>query len=288
MNILLVAINAKYSHTNLAVRDLQNVLAAEGMEAGIAEYTINQPTREILSDLARRGADTYCFSCYIWNIEYVRRLGADPAAALSGGVHPAGRAGGELRPGGTARGDAVGGRDPLRGGGAADRRCPAGGTAARGPPRRAVYRPWTRCPSLTAISTRSKTGCSTMSRRAGARSGAATACHPPTGRCVTARCRASSTICGGSSTPGVMQVKFVDRTFNLDADRALAIWKFLAEHDNGITGFQMELGGDLLTGEQLAFLSTVRPGLFQFEIGVQSTCGETLAEVCRQDRTSAA
>ena len=47
-NILLVAINAKYSHTNLAVRDLQNMLAAEGMEAGIAEYTINQSTREIL------------------------------------------------------------------------------------------------------------------------------------------------------------------------------------------------------------------------------------------------
>ena len=127
MNILLVAINAKYSHTNLAVRDLQNVLAAEGVEAGIAEYTINQPTREILSDLARRGADTYCFSCYIWNIEYVRRLGADlrllfPEASI-------------------LLGDAVGGRDPLRGGGAADRRCPAGGTAARGPPRRAVYRP---------------------------------------------------------------------------------------------------------------------------------------------------
>ena len=77
MNILLVAINAKYSHTNLAVRDLQNVLAAEGMDSGIAEYTINQPAREILRDLARRGADAYCFSCYIWNIEHVRKIGAD-------------------------------------------------------------------------------------------------------------------------------------------------------------------------------------------------------------------
>ena len=188
MNILLVAINAKYSHTNLAVRDLQNMLAAEGMEAGIAEYTINQSTREILSDLARRGADTYCFSCYIWNIEYVRKLGADlrllfpEASILLGG--PEVSFDPEERLAAMPWADAI--------------LCGEGEPQIAGVLREGR----TRCPFPTAISTRSKTGCSTMSRRAGARSGAATACRPPTGRCVTARCRASSTICGGSSTPG--------------------------------------------------------------------------------------
>lgn len=79
----------------------------------------------------------------------------------------------------------------------------------------------------------------------------------------------------------VMKVKFVDRTFNLHAGRALAIWRYLTEHDNGVTSFQMELGGDLTTPEQLALLKTARHGLFQFEIGVQSTCEATLREVAR-------
>lgn len=79
----------------------------------------------------------------------------------------------------------------------------------------------------------------------------------------------------------VPQVKFVDRTFNCDHKRALAIWRFLHEHDNGVTNFHFEMAGDLLDEESVAFLSTVRPGLFQFEIGVQSTNPETLDAISR-------
>ena len=80
---------------------------------------------------------------------------------------------------------------------------------------------------------------------------------------------------------GVPQVKLVDRTFNCDRSRALAVWRYLAENDNGITNFHFELAGELLDEEAAAFLATVRPGLFQFEIGVQSTNGETLAAIRR-------
>ena len=79
----------------------------------------------------------------------------------------------------------------------------------------------------------------------------------------------------------VPQVKLVDRTFNCDINRALAIWRFIAENDNGITNFHFEMAGDLLNSESLNFLSTVRPGLFQFEIGVQSTNPETLNTIDR-------
>ncbi|MGI5894100.1 MAG: B12-binding domain-containing radical SAM protein [Candidatus Merdivicinus sp.] len=79
----------------------------------------------------------------------------------------------------------------------------------------------------------------------------------------------------------VPQVKFVDRTFNTNAHFALEIWRYLAEHDNGVTNFHFEMEADLITEEQLTFLETVRPGLFQFEIGVQSVNPATLNAVDR-------
>ena len=58
----------------------------------------------------------------------------------------------------------------------------------------------------------------------------------------------------------VGQVKLVDRTFNCSKDHAMAIWRYLAEHDNGVTNFHFELAAELLDEEMLSFLSTVRPG----------------------------
>lgn len=79
----------------------------------------------------------------------------------------------------------------------------------------------------------------------------------------------------------VMQVKFVDRTFNADKKRSMEIWKFLIDNDNGYTNFHFEITASLIDDEVIALLSTARPGLFQFEIGVQSTCKETLESVNR-------
>lgn len=79
----------------------------------------------------------------------------------------------------------------------------------------------------------------------------------------------------------VKQVKFVDRTFNADRQHARAIWRYIAENDNGVTNFHFEISADILKEEDLELLATLRPGLIQLEIGVQSANGETLESVHR-------
>ena len=68
----------------------------------------------------------------------------------------------------------------------------------------------------------------------------------------------------------VPQVKFVDRTFNCDHEHTMKIWKYINEHDNGITNFHFELSAELLTDEEIDYVSGLRPGLVQFEIGTES------------------
>ena len=79
----------------------------------------------------------------------------------------------------------------------------------------------------------------------------------------------------------VPQVKFVDRTFNCNHAHAMEIWSYIKEHDNGITNFHFEISADLLREEELALIGTMRPGLIQLEIGVQSTNGATIKEIHR-------
>ena len=79
----------------------------------------------------------------------------------------------------------------------------------------------------------------------------------------------------------VPQVKFVDRTFNCNRQRAIDIWSYMVEHDNGITNFHFEISSDLLGEEELELFAKMRPGLIQLEIGVQSTNGETVDAIHR-------
>ena len=79
----------------------------------------------------------------------------------------------------------------------------------------------------------------------------------------------------------VPQVKFVDRTFNCRKSHAMAIWRHILEHDNGITNFHFEISADLLDEEELELLGKMRPGLVQLEIGVQSTNSDTIREIHR-------
>lgn len=79
----------------------------------------------------------------------------------------------------------------------------------------------------------------------------------------------------------VMQVKFVDRTFNANKKHALEIMKFCHENDNGYTNFHFEMTATLIDEETLAFMKTVRPGLFQLEVGVQSTNKNTISAIDR-------
>ncbi len=79
----------------------------------------------------------------------------------------------------------------------------------------------------------------------------------------------------------VPQVKFVDRTFNCDHKRTIAIWKYLMEHDKGITNFHCEIAAEILNDEEIELLQQMRPGLVQLEIGVQTTNPQTLKAIHR-------
>lgn len=76
-------------------------------------------------------------------------------------------------------------------------------------------------------------------------------------------------------------IKFVDRTFNDNPERALAIWQYLADQ-RGTTQFHFEIAPDRFTEEMFVFLETVEPDRFQFEVGIQSTNQETLAAIDRR------
>ncbi len=80
----------------------------------------------------------------------------------------------------------------------------------------------------------------------------------------------------------VPQVKFVDRTFNCKKSHSMEIWRFIRDHDNGITNFHFEISADLLSEEELLLLSEMRPGLVQLEIGVQTTNPDTIREIRRR------
>jgi len=79
----------------------------------------------------------------------------------------------------------------------------------------------------------------------------------------------------------VPQVKLVDRTFNVDHKRSVEMLSFIKEHDNGVTNFHFEIAGDILTDEEISIINSLRPGLVQLEIGVQSTNCNTLDAINR-------
>lgn len=79
----------------------------------------------------------------------------------------------------------------------------------------------------------------------------------------------------------VPQVKFIDRTFNAKHEHAMAVWSYIKENDNGVTNFHFEISADLLTEEEITILRSMRKGLVQLEIGVQSTNPDTIREINR-------
>ena len=77
MKILLAACNAKYIHSNLAVYNLKSCSGEYSSRVVVKEYTINQIRDDILKDIYLEQPDVICFSCYIWNISFVRELVPD-------------------------------------------------------------------------------------------------------------------------------------------------------------------------------------------------------------------
>lgn len=298
MKILLIAINAKYIHSNLAVYCLKACAGELEAQVEIAEYTINHRKEDILADIYRRKPDVAAFSCYIWNREYTVSLIRDfhqiaPEVPLwVGGPEVSYDAREFLEEFPQAAGVLAGEGEKsfaalvkayARGGRAED----IPGLVWRGEDGRIhenlpaeridmdeipfVYK------NMEGFAHRiiyyeSSRGCPFS----------CSYCLSSIDRQV--RFRSLDLVLPELQfflDQKVPQVKFVDRTFNCSHSRAQAIWGYIAEHDNGITNFHFEIGADLLNEEELRLLSSLRPGLVQLEIGVQSVNGTTIREIDR-------
>lgn len=312
MNILLTAINAKYIHSNLAVYSLRTYAAGKceryKEEIGIAEYTINQPLDQILMDLYKRKPEVLCFSCYLWNIEYVEQLVAELGKIMPqtdiwlGGPEVSYHASHMLEQFpqvyGIMRGE---GEETFleltefyhNNSGKSLEQCEkvqrlkeiVGITFRDGEEiietaDRSVM-DLSKVPFVyedldvfknKIIYYESSRGCPFS----------CSYCLSSIDKCLRFRdlelVKKELQFFIDHEIP---QVKFVDRTFNCKHSHSMEIWSYIKEHDKGKTNFHFEVAADLLNEEELNLISTMRPGLIQLEIGVQSTNEQTIKEIHR-------
>ena len=318
MKILLAAVNAKYIHSNLAVYCLKSYAASKGYEVEIAEYTINQQQEEVLRELYERNADVLAFSCYIWNIEFIKTIIKDykklcpQCEVWLGGPEVSYRAEEILMELPEVRGVLVGeGEETFvklvtlyKEEECSEKICTE--NAAFGESR------WSNIPSIVY---REDNGAVFGTQPAlpldfsrlpfpyGDENlsffenriiyyESSRGCPFSCAYCLSAidkqvRFRDMSLVKQELMfflERRVPQVKFIDRTFNIKKERTVELLKFIKENDNGITNFHFEVAAELLTEEQIELLNSLRPGLVQLEIGVQSTNKETLAKINRKTR----
>ena len=298
MKILLAACNAKYIHSNLAVYDLKAYSSDYDKEVLLREYTINQPKDEILKDIYGSGADVVCFSCYIWNISFVRELIRDLAKILpetafwAGGPEVSYDAEKILTEMPEVTGVLVGEgektfHDLLE--------YYIDGKGSLGEIRGIAYRDgeeirhngWRELMNLSEIPFVYQHLEEFENRIIYYES--SRGCPFSCSYCLSSidkklRFRDLELVKKELQfflDHKVPQVKFVDRTFNCKHEHAMAIWKYILEHDNGVTNFHFEVSADLLRDEEMDLMAKMRPGLIQLEIGVQSTNPETIRAIHR-------
>lgn len=303
MKILLAAVNAKYIHSNLAVYSLKAYAKDPAVEIG--EYTINQQKDDILMDIYKKKPDILCFSCYIWNLDYVEELVLEI---------------GKLRPDMPIW---LGGPEVSYDAKEVLRRLPCVKGVMKGEGEKTflelckIYRnswinseivdnqlkevlgitfrmgndlidnPWRPIMDLSEVpfvyhhmeDFEHKIIYYETSR----------GCPFSCSYCLSSvdkRLRFRDIELVKKELQffldhKVPQVKFVDRTFNCKHEHSIAIWKYIMEHDNGVTNFHFEVAADILNEEELELLEQMRPGLVQLEIGVQSTNMKTIKEIHR-------
>mgnify|MGYP002801262077 CR=1 FL=1 len=299
MNILLAAINAKYIHSNLAVYSLRAYARKYIEETKIAEYTINQPVDEILMNIYTHRPDILCFSCYLWNISYVEQLIQEIPKVLPdtkiwlGGPEVSYNAGEMLAeyPGltgiicGEGEETFLELMDYYHTGTDLSEIC---GIVYRGKDGNIVQtlpRPVLDLSTVPfvyehiedfrnrIIYYESSRGCPFS----------CSYCLSSIDKCLRFRdldlVKREIQFFIDHEVP---QVKFVDRTFNCRHDHAMTVWKYIKEHDRGITNFHFEIAADLLNEEEIELIRSMRPGLIQLEIGIQSANGETISEIKRK------
>ena len=299
MKILLVACNAKYIHSNLAVYDLQAYASDYADHIVLKEYTINQQKDDIMRDIYLEHPDVVCVSCYIWNLSFVKELMADLIKILpgvdfwAGGPEVSYDAEKFLTENSEFKGVMVGeGEETFKE--------LAGYYVEKNPQNlkdmtgicyrdgdQIIHNGWRQIMDLSSIPFIYKDLSEFKNRIIYYES--SRGCPFSCSYCLSSidkklRFRDTETVKKELQffiDNKVPQVKFVDRTFNCKHDHAMAIWKYINEHDNGVTNFHFEISADLLREEELQEMSTMRPGLIQLEIGVQSTNSDTIKAIHR-------
>ena len=302
LKILLAACNAKYIHSNLAVYNLKSCSGEYSPNVVIKEYTINQIQDDILKDIYLEQPDVICFSCYIWNISFVKELVPDLKKILphvdfwAGGPEVSYDAVEFLKKNPAFFGVMVGeGEETFHElAGYYIERKPENLKEIRG----VVFHDETKVPDIVHTGWRELMD---LSKVPFAYSNLTEFKNRIIYYESSRGCPFSCSYCLSSIDKKlrfrdielvkkelqffidnkVPQVKFVDRTFNCKHDHAMAIWRYITEHDNGITNFHFEISADLLREEELALMKTMRPGLIQLEIGVQSTNPQTIKAIRR-------
>lgn len=299
MKILLAACNAKYIHSNLAVYNLKAAAKDTDAEILLKEYTINQERDLVLGDLYLEEPDVVCFSCYIWNISFVMDVAENlhqvlPEAKLwAGGPEVSYDAKTFLEDHpwmtGVMRGEGEGTFRELAmyyGSGKGSLSEIEGITWREDGHIRETS--WREPMDLSEVPFVYEENLGDFASRI-LYYESSRGCPFSCSYCLSSidkklRFRSLELVKKELQfflDHRVFQVKFVDRTFNCKHSHAWEIWKYLLEHDNGVTNFHFEIAADLLRDEDIALMEQMRPGLIQLEIGVQSTNRETLQAIHR-------
>lgn len=299
MKNLLTTLNSKYSHTSLAIRYLKAFVQEQAYCPDIIEYTINQHLDDIIRHLMMHDYDVIAFSCYIWNIDETLKIIKDikkikPDLTIVIGGPETSYDGYQLLENNPGVDYIIVGEGELTYKELMDylflqmgRLSDIQGIIYRQDkiienPNRPYIEDLDRVPfpydSLEGLDFKklyyeSSRGCPyncqyCLSSRTG-----------PVRNFSLERVKKDLMF---FINHNVEQVKFVDRTFNAHPKRALEIMKFIHEHDNGVTNFHFEMVASLINKETLHFLRNVRTGLFQFEIGVQTTNSDTMVAIDRR------
>lgn len=297
MKILLVAINAKYIHSNPAVYSLKACTGEYESHVDIIEFTINQQSSFILQEIYKKHPDVIAFSCYIWNCTLVENIISDLHKILpdtdiwAGGPEVSYNAAEVIQ------------RWKLRG-------------VMTGPGEgvfRHLVSSYVRNTSddLPVILDGNNIYRLSLDEIPFWYKDLTDFEHRIIYYESSRGCPFSCSYCISSIDKTmdfrsvelvyreldffleqkVPQVKFVDRTFNCNKDHALPILKHILEHDNGVTNFHFEMAADLLDEDYFELFERFRPGAIQLEIGVQSTCEKTINEINRMmdfDKVTAA
>lgn len=320
MKILLVAINAKYIHSNLAIYTLQSYAKSKGIDVEIAEYTINNYVDEIMSDIYRKKPDFIGFSCYIWNITYITEIAKELRKVLPnthiwfGGPEVSYESENYLQEHDFIDGIMIGeGEETL---------CELIKTYEDIDEKSCIYNSLKNIKEIVYMDKSKKIEESNSMNVDNKYSVVNTGMRPYidldtvpfpyenidkfANRIIyyesSRGCPYSCSYCMSSIDKrvryrsmdlvkkelkffidnNISQVKFVDRTFNCNKQRTLDIWKFIKENDNGITNFHFEVSADILSDEEINMMKDMRPRLIQLEIGVQSTNEKTIEAIKRK------